>query len=398
MRIEKGNLFCLIDRQLPDMIALADRLYDLGELGHEEYVACELCSSYLEQNGFAVERGAGGVETAIRAEYQSLTGGPTLGFLFEYDALPGSGHACGHHMQPGASIAAAVALKAELGGKLPFRLVLYATPDEECHIASGKAEMLKAGCFRELDTALAMHGGTETTANLRTLAMRSYEVTFTGKQAHAAAHPWDGRSAFDGLQMAFHGVEFLREHISDSARIHYTLTNTGGTPANVVPDFVQASFYLRAMTNGELEDICRRFEQLLAGAALMTHTNVEFSVKADYKAMFPISPLTDCFYANAPLAGAEQIEPPRGETGSTDLGNVMEFTPCLCARIHFAPKGSGAHSKEWFDLGKSDKAHQAIAAGAKTLAGMGYDLITDPGLLCAVHDTWLKEKERSGSL
>ena len=119
----KEDMFSSIERQLPDMICLADYLYDLGELGHEEYQGCDLCSKYLEKNGFAVERGVGGVDTALRAEYQSLEGGPVLGLLFEYDALPGIGHACGHHMQPGANMSAAVAIKEVLGDRVPFKFV-----------------------------------------------------------------------------------------------------------------------------------------------------------------------------------------------------------------------------------------------------------------------------------
>lgn len=398
MEAVKEKLFEEIDRQMPQMIELADKLYDLGELGHEEYVGCETCCNYLKEQGFQVEKGVGGVPTALRAEYQSLEGGPSLGFLFEYDALPGSGHACGHHMQPGANMSAAIALKEVLGGKLPFTLVLYSTPDEECNVTSGKVEMLQAGCFEDVDVVLSMHGGNETTTDLHTLAMRAYEVTFSGKRAHACAHPEDGRSAFDGLQMAFHAVEFLREHVSDSARMHYTLTDNGGTPSNVVPDKAVGLFYLRAMKNGELADICERFENILKGAALMTGTQVEYTIRSDYKAMFPVMPLTDCFYENAPLSGAQLIEPPRKETGSTDFGNVMEVTPCFCVRIHFAPKGTGAHSRAWYELGKSEAAHQAIAAGAKTMAGMGYDILTKPDLLHDIRTAWLKEREISNAL
>lgn len=394
----KDEIFNYIDKLSSDMSSISDKLYDLGELGHEEYIGCGMCSKYLREEGFAVETGVGGLPTALRAEYQSLEGGPVIGFIFEYDALPGSGHACGHHMQPSVSMAAAVAMKNVLGGQFPFKLVLYSTPDEECNITSGKIEMINAGCFRDVDLILSMHGGNETTTDSRTLAMRYYDVEFTGKQAHACAHPEDGRSAFDALQLAFSAVEFLREHIPDSSRIHYTLTDNGGTPANVVPDLACGSFYLRAMKNAELNDICNRFEDILRGAALMTETQVKHSIRSDYKAMFPVIPLNNCFYKNAPLSGAELIEPPRSETGSTDFGNVMHLVPCFTARIHFAPKGTGAHSKAWYELGKSMAAHKAITSGAKVLAGMAYDIITEPELLNDIRKAWTIEKEASDAL
>lgn len=398
METIKDKIFSYIERQAPLMISIADKLYDLGELGHEEYVGCEICCEYLEKQGFKVEKGVGSLPTALRAEYQSLEGGPSIGFLFEYDALPGSGHACGHHMQPSVCMSAAVAMKNVLGGTLPFKLVLYSTPDEECHVTSGKIQMIEAGCFKDVDIILSMHGGNETTTDLRTLAMRCYDVEFSGKQAHACAHPEEGRSAFDALQLAFHAIEFLREHTPDSSRMHYTLTDNGGTPANVVPDKACGSFYLRAMKNAELRDICERFEDILKGAALMTDTQVKHFVRSDYKAMFPVIPLADCFYDNAPLSGSEMIEPPRRETGSTDFGNVMQIAPCFSARIHFAPKGTGAHSREWYNLGKSEAAHKAIIAGTKVLAGMGYDIITKPKLLDDIRVEWLMEKEASNAL
>lgn len=397
METIKDKIFSYIEQKAPFLISIADKIYDLGELGHEEYKGCEICCDYLCKQGFKVEKGIGGIPTALRAEYQSLEGGPSIGFIFEYDALPGMGHACGHHMQPSACMLAAVAMKNVLGGSIPFKLVLYSTPDEECYVKSGKIEMIDAGCFRDVDVILSMHGGNETTMELNTLAMRYYEVEFNGKRAHACAHPDDGRSAFDALQLVFHAVEFLREHTPASSRLHYTLTDNGGTPANVVPDKACGSFYLRAMKNAELEDICTRFEDILKGAALMTDTKVKYFVRSDYKAMFPIMPLADCFYANVQLSGSEMIEPPLKETGSTDFGNLMEITPCFSARIHFARKGTGAHSKAWYDLGKSEAAHKAIIAGAKVMAAMAYDIISKPRLLDEISSAWEIEKKASNA-
>lgn len=397
MKTMKDNIFSYINEKFSPLISIADKIYDLGELGHEEYEGCKICCDYLNKEGFDVEEGVGGLPTALRAEYQSLEGGPSIGFVFEYDALPGMGHACGHHMQPSACMLAASAIKNVLGGSLPFKLILYSTPDEECHIKSGKIAMIDAGCFRDVDIILSMHGGNETTMELNTLAMRYYEVEFNGKQAHAGAHPEDGRSAFDALQLAFHAVEFLREHTPASSRLHYTLTDNGGTPANVVPDKACGDFYLRAMKNNELEDICKRFEDILKGATLMTETKVKFNIRSDYKAMFPITPLVDLFYENAPLSGSEVIKPPLKETGSTDFGNLMQVSPCFSARIHFAPKGTGAHSKAWYDLGKSEAAHKAIIAGAKVMAAMAYDIISKPELLIEINKAWEKEKKASNA-
>ena len=396
--MRKEDLFCKVDAHLSDMIRLAASLLAVAEPVHEVQQRNEFCTRYLRKNGFAVKTGLAGVKTALRAEYQSLDGGPVLGFLFGPAPMLGGTHTCGHYMQLLANMAAAVALKDAMGGKYPFKLVLYSTLDKESCIASEEIELLRAGFFHELDIALAMYSGSEMTTALHTPATQSYAVRFRGKQAHAAAHPWDGRSAFDGLQLAFHGVEFMRKHLLDTAQIQYALTDAGGTPANVVPDFAEGRFCVQASESVELGKIRNRLEQILNGAALMTGTTVEYSVCSDCKEMFPIAPLIRCFYDNVFLAGADLIEPPQLEAEPSNLSKVMEVVPCLCARIHFLKKGVGSPSKICFDREERNEAHEAIVAGAKTLAGMGCDLIIHPERLCVIRDAWLKERTASSSL
>ena len=184
----REEIFSSIATQLPELCRIADDIYDHPEKGFTEYRAQNLLCSYLEKNGFSVQRGAGGVETAFRAQYQNGVGGPVIGMYCEYDCLP-IGHACGHHLQGPGVMGAAVAVKECLRDPAkPYTLVLYGTPAEEG--GGGKIPMIANGCFRELDVIFGAHAGAETTTDPRTYAANTYTVRFRGKAAHTA-HPED---------------------------------------------------------------------------------------------------------------------------------------------------------------------------------------------------------------
>lgn len=387
----KNKVFECIERHQGELTQIADYFFDHPELGHSEFEASAMTAKYLEEHGFTVERNVANIPTAIRGTFESMSGGPSIGFLCEYDALRGIGHACAHHLQAPTMLGAAVALKEQLGGKVPFKLVVYGTPDEENTVSPGKVQMIEAGCFRDIDVALIMHGGQDTTTDLRTRAATMYELTYHGKSAHAAVAPDAGRSALDGLQMAFHGLEFMREHVVDDARIHYTILSVGGQPVNVVPQYAQGSVFLRAINNKYLEEMCQRFEQIAQGAALMTQTTMEWKRVMTLRARIPIMPLVDLFYANAESAKADRIEKPRKKVGSTDFGNVQQVVPGIGFRVAFAPHDSASHSQTWLDYGKSAEAHKAICDGAKIAAGIAVDIINDTSLLPKIREAWQVE-------
>ena len=228
----KEHLFQAVEAQRTTLTAMADSIFDDPELGFQEFHAQKKLTDYLTQSGFQVETGTGGVETAFRAEFRNGQGGPRIGLLCEYDALEGLGHACGHHMQGPAIVGAAKALK-DCAGDRPFSVVVYGTPAEET--AHGKLRMLEKGCFQDIDVALMMHGSPTTTVDVKSMAMSKFTVTFHGKKSHAALKPEAGRSALDALLLAFQAVEFLREHVPEDTRMHYTIAQAPG-PVNVVPD------------------------------------------------------------------------------------------------------------------------------------------------------------------
>ena len=391
----KEVMFRDIDGIRNEMTAMADDIFDHPEIGLEEFHAQKVLTDWLEKEGFVVERGVAGVETAFKAVYRHGEGGPNIGLLCEYDALPGIGHACGHHMQGPSILAAAKALKdAEI--REPYVITVYGTPAEES--VSGKIRMIQNGCtFEELDAALMMHGGPATQVDVKSLANSKYKVVFHGVSAHAAIKPEKGRSALDALILAFQGIEFLREHVNSDVKIHYTVVNCGGTPANVVPAYAEASVYVRSYNRAYLDTVCRRFEKVLKGAAMMTETEVEIIEEKKVDNKIPVLTLNDLVMKQAEEIHAPQIAPAREKTGSTDFGNVMRRVPGTCARIAFVAPGAAAHSQEYIEAGKTEAAHDAVIYGAKILAGTALELIEDLELLKQAKEEFRKNLAKENS-
>lgn len=375
----KKTIFEYIDSNREDLIDISNYIFDNPELGLEEYKATEVLTKKLEDEGFVVERNLGDIDTAFRASYINGEGGPTIGLLCEYDALPKMGHACGHHMQGPSIIGAAMAIKEKIKDK-NYNLVVYGTPAEES--VSGKIMLIKKGIdFTELDVALMMHGGGATQTDIKSLALSKIKVIFHGKSAHSAIKPEDGRSSLDGMILAFQGLEFLREHVKDDVKMHYNILDAGGTPANVVPSYTSAVFYLRSYSRTYLDNVVSRFKNILKGASLMTETEVEIIVEKEVDNKIPAIKLNEVVMKNAEVAGAPTIRPSREKTGSTDFGNVVHRIPGTCIRVAFVPENTPSHSDEFLENGKTSKAHDAVIYGAKIIAATVYDLLNEEGLL-----------------
>lgn len=373
----KETLYQLILDQSERLLDMSDRIFDNPEYDGEEHFASGLLEDYLEENGFQVQRGLTDWPTAFRATWKQGEGGPRIGLLCEYDALRQLGHGCGHQMQGPCICGTAVALK-NAGFDQPFELVVYGTPAEETRGA--KITMWENGCFRDIDVALMMHGGPDTCVDEKSLALSNYIVTFRGKGAHAALAPDQGRSALDALLLTFNAVEFLREHVREDTRMHYTINETPG-PANVVPAKAVGAFSLRSYSREVLNGVCRRFEQIVQGAALMSDVEYEIAKDKDVDNKIPCLALNEIIMDNAAACGAPGIAPPRKKTGSTDFGNVTNHMPGCCIRVKFVPAGTSSHSQTYVEAGKSQEAHDAVLTGAKVLAGTACDLIQTPGLI-----------------
>lgn len=374
----------------PVFYSLSDYIFDNPELGYQEHKACRALCKTLTDFGFSVEESVGGLETSFRAVYSHGEGGPSIGLLCEYDALPDLGHACGHHMQGPAIILCAQTLK-EIITDTPFKIVVYGTPAEE--LLSAKYQMWENGCFRDIDVALMMHASTSTAVDSKSLAATEFVVTYHGESAHAAMFPERGKSAFDALLLAFHGTEMLREHVRDDVRLHYTCLDAGG-PANIVPSTAKGQFLLRSLSTSYLKDLIPRFLEIIRGASIMAGVtySIEDSIVLPNK--IPVPLLNEVIMKNARLADAPGISPPRDRPGSTDFSAVMYNIPGACLRIKFVDPPVVSHSPAFAAHGKTDEAHRAISQSAEILAYTCADILYDVNLLNQVKEEFAENKNK----
>ena len=271
-------------------IQMADTIWDHPEVALAEFTSCKLQADDLARDGFTITRNIGDLPTAFMAEWSGGSGGPVIGFLGEYDALPGlsqkrqdtqdpivpdgPGHGCGHNLLGTAALAAASVTKAWLEvTKTPGTVRYYGCPAEET--CEGKVFMARAGAFDDLDLAITWHPGAVNTVRAGSSnAVNNIKYRFRGRTAHAAGNPESGRSALDAVELMNIGVNYLREHVIDAARMHYVITNGGGAP-NVVPDDCEVWYFLRAPERRQVEEITERVRNIARGAALMTGTTME---------------------------------------------------------------------------------------------------------------------------
>lgn len=285
----------------------ADFIFNHPELAEEEKKSSRCLADFLSQNGFSVTWGISGFETAFLAEWG--TGTPILGFLAEYDALPGlgqelcpeqkstggAGHGCGHNLLGTACVAAACALKywMELE-QMEGTIRVYGCPAEETVV--GKIKMNQDGVFDDLSAAITWHPFDRNRVSYdiwQAQEVKNYK--FYGKTAHASKHPEMGRSALDAAELMNVGVNYLREHVADDVRMHYTYTNTDG-PANIVPDYAATNYYIRSADWKRTEDASERVDNCAKGAALMTGTRVEIETVIKHKEMKVNRVLAEVFY------------------------------------------------------------------------------------------------------
>jgi aminobenzoyl-glutamate utilization protein B len=442
-----------IDENSQWIIEVSDEIWEYAELGLLEYKSARLLIDELKKHGFTVEEGVGGMPTAFVASWGK--GKPVIGVMGEYDALPGisqckspdkeplvegePGHGCGHNIHGASGMAGAIAIryameKNHIEGTIKF----FGTPAEES--ASGKVWMVRDGVFKGIDAILSHHPGSMNYASLASsLANNSVKFHYRGKTSHAAGSPEQGRSALDAIELMNIGVNFLREHIIQEARVHYVIEEGGGQP-NVVPDYARSWYLVRAPQRDQVEHIYERVLKIANGAALMTETELEVEpIKAIYNKI-PSKVLSDVVTRNMREIGApnytdEEIEFARRLTstvsrdakievlrkskrpgweklidvvmdtsipdawndgivsaGSTDVSDVSWMTPTMEFGTSTWPLGVPGHS--WMNVAGSSHSigHKSLIFASKVIALSGLDLLMDAGLREAA---WKEHAERT---
>ena len=454
MSASKQTAFDYIDEKAGVITDVSDKIWDYAELSLREYKSGDLYAKVLKEEGFTVDHPFDNIETAFRASYGS--GKPVIGILAEYDALTGlsqvagsekreelvadgNGHGCGHNLLGAGSMAAAFAVKKYLEekGEGSGKVVFYGCPGEEG--AATKAFMARDGVFDNLDFAVTWHPGDKNVVSVGS-SLANYQIIyrFYGQASHAAACPELGRSALDAVELMNTGVQYLREHIIQEARIHYAITNTGGYSPNVVQPYSEVLYLIRAPKNSQVKEIYERVNDIARGAALMTGTKMELQfVKAcsnlvDNTVMEEImqknleeierEPYTaeeiefarkigETFggnhvdiqdvlvrYEKSRKAAVEQFLAPHADDvindfivplmdteeclkGSTDVGDVSWVCPTAQINAVTEAAGTPGHSWQMVSQGKSSIAHKGMQFAGKVMAGTVIDMLEKPELI-----------------
>ncbi len=371
-----------IDSRRNELRELSLKIHSNPELGFHEVKAAAWLTAYLEKNGFSVERGICGLETAFRAVYGQ--GKPVIAIMAEYDALPEMGHACGHNIISTSAVGAGIAVKTAVdhfGGSL----LVIGTPAEE--IYGGKAIMAERGAFNEVDIAMMVHPTSYNVAAVQSLACQTLEIEFFGRAAHAAAQPEAGINALEAMLLSFASINSLRQHIKEKARIHGIITD-GGKAANIVPDHSAGNFIVRADSDDYLKELKDRVLDCFIAGATATGARLEYKwAEVCYSPMRSNDTLVQLFATNMKAIGREMFtNVPAHAFGSTDMGNVSRLVPSIHPFVAIADRGVPTHSPEFAAAAASEKGMQGLFDAAQALAMSVIDLLASP-------DTVKKAKE-----
>jgi len=366
-----------VDRLADDLESISRKIHGHPELAYQEVKAAGWLADFLGVQGFKVERGVAGVETAFRATLETGAG-PTIAILCEYDALPVIGHACGHNVIATSGAGAGAALAA-VRDKLPGGTIqVIGTPAEEG--GGGKIRLIKGGVFERVDAAMMIHGFDRWILHQDLLGITRASFEFRGKAAHASADPWEGVNALDAVIQTFNNVSMLRQQMRTDARIHGIVTNGGAAP-NIIPEVAACTFYVRAAKLDYMWDLYRRVVACAEGAARATGCSMTVvDMEAPYEPLKRNNTLLGLFAANMTSVGAVESPAP-DRLGSSDIGNVSQVIPAIQPMVQIAPNGTPIHSRDFEAAAVTPLARQGMCQAAKTMAMTTYDLLADPGLV-----------------
>jgi amidohydrolase len=385
----KDSISQAVDRLGDELEVLSRQIHDHPELAYEEVQACGWLSDFLAKQGYKVERGVGGVETAFRATIETGEG-PTIAILCEYDALPGIGHACGHNVIATSGAGAGAALAAVRAQLPKGRIQVIGTPAEEG--GGGKVKLIKAGVFKDVDCAMMIHGFDRTILHQDLLGIARGTFEFTGKASHASADPWEGVNALDAVIALYNSVSMLRQQVRPDCRIHGIITS-GGAAANIIPEYAAAVFYVRAPRIDTMWDLFKRVSAAAEGAARATGCTLKITQHDSvYEPMKSSRVMLDLFAANMKGAGLTEGAPIPDRLGSSDIGNVSQVIPAIQPMVAIAPTGMAIHTREFADAAVKPLARAGMVAAAKTMALTTFDLLAEPGRVKAAKDEFAKSK------
>jgi aminobenzoyl-glutamate utilization protein B len=433
----KKAIVASVEKHKANLIQISDDIWALAETAFEENQSSKLLADYAEAQGFTVERGVAGEPTAFVATYGS--GKPVISVLGEFDALPGlsqkteptknpvtegnPGHGCGHNLFGAASLGAAIAIKEQIeNGTFKGTVKFFGTPSEEKYF--GKIWMVRAGLWNDVDVNVSWHPGANIEADVQSsLALIDFKIEFYGQAAHASADPWNGRSASDALELYTTGVNYYREHVQPTVRMHYDIQDAGKV-VNVVPDYARLWMRVRDSKRSGMLPVYEQLKKMAEGAAIMANVDYKVSlISGIYETLVNreggnimqsnlelLGPITYTDEENAfgkkiqeatmkPQVGFDSAINPLEATrensggGSTDVGDVSWNVPNINLSVTTAPKDTPWHSWAVVACGGMSIGHKGMVYASKAMAMTMADLFEHPELVVKVKAEY---KERKG--
>ena len=445
MKTNKHVIWDFVSKNQKRFQELSDKVWSTPETCYSEQNSMSAHVDELIYHGFSVTKGIANIPTAVVGEYG--TDGPIIAFLGEYDALAGlsqkadvfhqdpvkkgeNGHGCGHNLLGSASMQAAVALRDWLkDSNLPGVVRYYGCPAEEGGAA--KTFMVRDKIFKDVDVAITWHPGClPGIVKGSSLANCRVDFTFEGRASHAAVSPHLGRSALDAIELMNVGVNYMREHMPDKARIHYALIDGGGISPNVVQAKAKVRYVVRDETTPKMMELLERVKEIAKGAALMTQTKVKTKILAGVSNLLYNETLGNIMQGNLDQLGAPEfskeehlyakkyqdtltrkdiesayshagIDLVEGQVlaetvvagdvkpvdmgGSTDVADVSWVVPTVSLWGANYAIGTPFHSWQMTAQGKSSIAIKGMTHAAMVMAATGSDLILNKTIL---DDAW----------
>ncbi len=434
----KQKIVTSVEAHEAEMIALSDKIWALAETAFEENESAKLLANYAEEQGFKVERGVAGIPTAFVATYGN--GKPVISVLGEFDALPGisqkaepekaslkegaAGHGCGHNIFGVGSLGAAIAIKELIEkGEMKGTIKFIGTPSEEKYF--GKIWMVREGIWDDVDVNISWHPAASTEADVQSsLALIDFKVEFFGQAAHASSDPWNGRSASDALELYASGINYYREHVQPTVRMHYHIQD-GGQVVNVVPDYSRLWVRVRDTKRSGMMPVYERVKEMAQGAAIMANVDYKVSlISGIYETLVNraggeimqknLELLGPIKYSEEEVNFGKKIQESTGKNqvgmdseikpleitrdnpggGSTDVGDVSWNVPNINLGVTTAPKDTPWHSWAVVACGGMSIGHKGMVHASKAMAMTMADLFQNPK---QVEKVKAEFKERKGS-
>lgn len=437
MTSNKKAIIASVEKHEKALIDISNDIWALAETAFEETQSSKILADYAEKQGFTVERGVAGMPTAFVATYGS--GSPVISVLGEFDALPGisqkaqptkealnkgaAGHGCGHNLFGAGSLGAAIAVKELIqAGKIKGTVKFMGTPSEEKFF--GKIWMVREGVWNDVDVNVSWHPSANTKADVQSsLALVDFKIEFFGQAAHASADPWNGRSASDALEIYTTGVNYYREHVKPTVRMHYHIQD-GGQVVNVVPDYSRLWMRVRDTKREGMMPVYERVQKMAEGAAIMANVDYKVSlISGIYEVLVNRSGgeimqsnlelLGPIEYTPEEIAFGKKIQEVTGKPqvgmdskinpleatkehpggGSTDVGDVSWNVANINLGVTTAPKDTPWHSWAVVACGGMSIGHKGMAYASKAMGMTMLDLFEDASLVEKVKAEY---KERKG--